>query len=71
LTKRKRTFCTTGFFRFNAVVLPTHPAAVGGFNRTVDEEIKELVFVNFIVCLLSVRHVFSKQTFPLTGFVRY
>jgi hypothetical protein len=40
--------------------------------KSVDEEIKQLVFVNFTVCLLLVLgHIFSKQTFSLTSFVRY
>jgi len=37
----------------------------------VDEEVKELVLVDFIVCLLGIRHTFSKQTSQLTGFVMY
>ena len=40
--------------------------------KPVDEEIKELVFVDLTVCLLLfVRHIRSKQTSQLTGFVRY
>ncbi|ELY59323.1 hypothetical protein C492_11320 [Natronococcus jeotgali DSM 18795] len=40
--------------------------------KGVDEEVKELVLVDCIVCLLLViRHVFSKQTTQLTGFVMY
>lgn len=35
LTERKRTFCTTGLFRFIPVVLPDYRYAAGGFNRTV------------------------------------
>jgi hypothetical protein len=31
--------------------------------KPVDEEIKELVFVDFIVCLLFGVHILSKQTF--------
>jgi len=32
--------------------------------ESVDEEVKELVFVDFTVCLLLVfGHIFSKQTF--------
>lgn len=36
-----------------------------------DEEIKQLVFVDFVVWLLTVYHRTSKQTFQLTGFVKY
>ena len=39
--------------------------------KPVDEEVKELVFVDFTVCLLFGVHILSKQTFSLTGFVRY
>ena len=40
--------------------------------KSVDEEVKELVLVDFTVCLLWVlRHNFSKQTSQLTGFVKY
>jgi hypothetical protein len=39
--------------------------------KCVDEEIKELVLVDFTVCLLLFGHIFSKQTFQLTGFVKY
>ncbi len=40
--------------------------------KPVDEEVKELVLVDFIVCLLLVLgHIFSKQTSQLTGFVMY
>lgn len=39
--------------------------------KHVDEEIKKLVFVDFIVCLLGIRHTFSKQTSQLIGFVKY
>ncbi|WP_440992362.1 hypothetical protein [Haloarchaeobius baliensis] len=31
--------------------------------KTVDEEVKELVLVDFTVCLLGFEHTFSKQTF--------
>ncbi|ELZ48307.1 hypothetical protein C465_09420, partial [Halorubrum distributum JCM 9100] len=31
--------------------------------KLVDEEVKELVFVEFTVCLLGRRHTFSKQAF--------
>jgi hypothetical protein len=37
----------------------------------VDEKVKELVFVDFIVCLLFRCHTISKQTSQLTGFVKY
>jgi len=40
--------------------------------KSIDEEVKELVFVDFTVCLLLVLgYIFSKQTFQLTGFVGY
>jgi hypothetical protein len=39
--------------------------------KRVDEEVKKLVFVYFIVCSLGLRHTFSKQTSRLTGFVKY
>jgi hypothetical protein len=39
--------------------------------KHVDEEIKKLVFVDFVVCLLGIRHTFSKQTSQLIGFVKY
>ncbi len=40
--------------------------------KSVDEEVKELVLVDFTVCLLLVLgHIFSKQTSQLTGFVMY
>jgi hypothetical protein len=39
--------------------------------KPVDEEVKELVFVEFTVCLLGSRHTFRKQTSQLTGFVKY
>jgi hypothetical protein len=31
--------------------------------KRVDEKVKELLFVDFIVCLLGFEHTFSKQTF--------
>ena len=37
----------------------------------VDEEVKELLLVNFAVCLLVWSHTVSKQTTQLTGFARY
>ena len=37
----------------------------------VDEEVKQLLLVNFAVCLLFRGHTVSKQTSRLTGFVRY
>jgi hypothetical protein len=37
----------------------------------VDEEVKELVLVDFVVCVLFRSHTISKQTSQLTGFVRY
>jgi len=37
----------------------------------IDEEIKKLVFVYLIVCSRGRRHIFSKQTSQLTGFVMY
>jgi hypothetical protein len=37
----------------------------------IDEEVKELVFVDITVCLLGRRHTFNKQTSQLTSFVRY
>jgi hypothetical protein len=37
----------------------------------VNEEVKELVFVYFTVCLLGRRHTFSKQTSQLIGFAKY
>ncbi|ELY31213.1 hypothetical protein C498_10371 [Haloferax volcanii DS2] len=39
--------------------------------KSVDEEVKELVLVDFTVCLLGIRHTFCKQTSQLTGFVMY
>ncbi|MBP1902436.1 hypothetical protein J2744_003046 [Halorubrum trapanicum] len=30
-----------------------------------------MVLVDFTVCLLGIRHTFSKQTSQLTGFVMY
>jgi hypothetical protein len=39
--------------------------------KGVDEEVKELVLVDFIVCLRGIRHTFRKQTSQLTGFVMY
>jgi len=40
--------------------------------KGVDEEVKELVLVDFTVCLLwLLGHIFSKQTSQLTGFVMY
>jgi len=40
--------------------------------KRVDEEVKELVLVDFIVCLLwLLEHIFSKQTSQPTGFVMY
>jgi len=40
--------------------------------KRVDEEVKELVLVDFIVCLLwLLEHIFSKQTSQLAGFVMY
>ena len=39
--------------------------------KSVDEEIKDLVFVEFTVCLLGFRHTFRKQKSQLTGFVKY
>ena len=39
--------------------------------KPVDEKVKELVFVEFTVCLLGFRHTFRKQTSQLTGFVKY
>ena len=35
--------------------------------ESVDEKVKKLVLVNFTVCLLGIRHTFSKQTFYLTA----
>ncbi|GAA0471219.1 hypothetical protein GCM10008985_30130 [Halococcus dombrowskii] len=40
-------------------------------SENVDEEIKELVLVDYVVCLLFRGHISSKQTLPLTGFARY
>jgi len=31
--------------------------------KSVDEKIKKLVFVDYIVCLLGFEHTFSNQTF--------
>jgi hypothetical protein len=39
--------------------------------KGVDEEITKLVLVYFTVYLLGIRHIFSKQTSQLTGFVMY
>jgi len=39
--------------------------------KGVEEEIKKLALVDFTVCLLGIRHIFSKQTSQLTGFVMY
>ena len=40
--------------------------------KPVNEEVKKLIFVEFIVCLLLfAKHIRSKQTSQLTGFVRY
>ena len=39
--------------------------------KGVDEEITKLVLVDFTVCLLGIRHTFSKETSQLTGFVMY
>jgi len=39
--------------------------------ESVDEEIKNLVLMDFTVCLRGLGHTFSKQTSQLTGFVRY
>jgi hypothetical protein len=40
-------------------------------SKGVDEEVKELVFVDFVVRLLFRCHTVSKRTFQLTGFARY
>jgi hypothetical protein len=37
----------------------------------VDEEINELVLVDFMICLLGSKHIFSKQTSQLIGFAMY
>jgi hypothetical protein len=39
--------------------------------KGVDEEVKKLVFVDSIVCLLGFRHTFCKQASQVTGFVMY
>jgi hypothetical protein len=39
--------------------------------KGVDEEVKDLVLVDFIVCLLGRRHTFSKQMSQLTSLVMY
>jgi len=39
--------------------------------KGVDEEFKKLVLVYFIIRLLGIRHIVSKQTSQLTGFVMY
>jgi len=40
--------------------------------NSLDEEVKQLVLVNFTVCLLLLfGHIFGKQTFQLTSFVMY
>ena len=37
----------------------------------VDEELKQLVLMDFVVCLLVRLHTISKRTFQLTSFTRY
>jgi hypothetical protein len=37
----------------------------------VDEELKELVLMSSVVCLLVRLHTISKRTFQLTSFARY
>jgi hypothetical protein len=40
-------------------------------NDTFDEEIKQLVLVDSVGCLVVRRHTVSKQPSQLTGFARY
>ena len=37
----------------------------------VDEELKQLVLMDFVVCLLVRLYTISKRTFQLTSFARY
>ncbi|SEO35785.1 hypothetical protein SAMN04487948_10245 [Halogranum amylolyticum] len=39
--------------------------------KGVGEEIKQMILVDFTVCLLGRRHTFCKQKSQLTGFVMY
>jgi hypothetical protein len=57
---------------FGSDVSVASDADAEGSGESVDEKVKELVLVDTIVCLLWVySHNLSKQTLPLTAFVRY